>query len=370
MNHIDKIAVFFTRYKWHFVFWFCYFWVAYFSDLVIDKGTTLIGDFLFFTTQNIYLFYGSLFLLKNFSLRPRKKFLNSIGILLIILAVYLCIRYIVRFYILATFVDKQFGEQSIGFWLTTAVLWIIYYFFIASAYFYFQTSIKKQKELLKTQEEKALKEQERLQAEHALHTKEQERLQLENIALRAQINPHFLYNTLGFLYSKALPYSDELSDGIMRLSEMMQYSIKPHDASGRVCLEDEIAHIENVLEINKLRFNQSIYIDFIYEGSLTNAKIVPLILLTLVENVLKHGQLNEPEYPATIHLKLEGRQLTFITHNKKRSGPKEHSTSIGLNNTRKRLESTYGQHFSLTTKEQGDYFTAMLVINNICQAAA
>lgn len=344
------------RASWHVLFWTCYFVYVCVTDSILDPGYSPLLAFIFFVIQNLTLFYGFLFVLKSFSRSSTKKILKCLGRLIAFLLFFFIVRYCCCYFFLPKFIDPAYGNVSLASFTTTSILWITNYFIFAAAYFYLQTSIQKQKDLVKSNEEKA--------------AKEQERLQLENIALRAQINPHFLYNTLGFLYSKALPYSDELSDGIMRLSEMMQYSIKPHDASGRVRLEDEIAHIENVLEINKLRFNQSIYIDFIYEGSLTNAKIVPLILLTLVENVLKHGQLNEPEYPATIHLKLEGGQLTFITHNKKRSGPKEHSTSIGLNNTRKRLESTYGQHFSLTTKEQGDYFTTMLVINNICQAAA
>lgn len=351
---INSVIVFTKKYKWHFVFWLCHLWYGYLIDKINNPQTHILSAIIFKITHSIYLFYSYLFLIRYVA-KTKPKVPVIIGLFLLNIGIFIAIRYTVRFYIIPALHIPEPASMNLKIHLTNGLLWISNMFLYAIGYFYITRAIQKEKERREAVEHQLL-------AEHALHAKEQERLQLENIALRAQINPHFLYNTLGFLYAKALPYSDELSEGIMRLSEIMQYSIKPQDASGLVLLEDEIEHVENVLEINKLRFGQAIYINFSYEVQRSGVKIVPLILLTLVENVLKHGQLNEAEYPATIHLELKGDQLTFTTHNKKRTGPKERSTSIGLNNTHKRLEAVYGNTYSLTSKDENDHFTVTLII--------
>lgn len=192
---------------------------------------------------------------------------------------------------------------------------------------------------------------------------EKENLQLENTALHAQINPHFLYNTLDFLYAKALPVSDELSDGVMKLSDIMRYSLKPQDAEGMVYLIDEAEHIQNIIEMNRLRFDNRLNIIYSANDTAEDIKIIPLVLITLVENVFKHGVTNNPEHAVRITLAVnEQDQLHFSTSNKKRIGPKEHSTGIGLNNTMKRLKNTYGDRCTVTVEDEEHLFTVKLQI--------
>jgi two-component system LytT family sensor kinase len=246
---------------------------------------------------------------------------------------------------------------------TGGILWLIEFFFIAAAYFYFNTSIQKQKDFLKSQEEKLTKEKEAIQLEKENIELEKENIQLENTALRAQINPHFLYNTLDFLYAKALPVSDELSDGVMKLSDIMRYSLKPQDAEGMVLLADEAEHIQNIIEMNQLRFNNKLNVIFTTDEFPPTIKIMPLVLITLVENVFKHGVTNSPEHPATISLHMDdSNRLHFSTSNKKRTGPKEHSTGIGLNNTLKRLSNTYGDNCKVSVKDEEDRFKVEVVV--------
>jgi LytS/YehU family sensor histidine kinase len=235
-------------------------------------------------------------------------------------------------------------------WFPGCFSWIINSFIYASGYYYFRSTIQKQKDLLKSQEEKLTNEKEKLELE-------KENIQLENTALRAQINPHFLYNTLDFLYAKALPVSDDLSDGVMKLSDIMRYSLKPQDAEGMVFLADEADHIQNIIEMNQLRFNHKLNVFFDTVNVPDNVKIMPLLLITMVENVFKHGTTNSPDFPARIALSVDKQdQLHFSTHNKKRIGPKEHSTGIGLNNTLKRLRNTYGERCNVSVTDEPDEF--------------
>ena len=193
---------------------------------------------------------------------------------------------------------------------------------------------------------------------------EKEKMQADYLFLKAQINPHFLHNTLNFLYSRSLPYSSELSEGILTLSEIMRYSLdKTEGADGKVPLPKEIEHVHHVLKIQQLRFGNSLQIVFTIRGDAADHRILPFVLITLVENAFKHGDLLSTDNPVRLELDIspEG-HLHFFCCNKKKTGPKELSTGIGLDNTRKRLELAYGENYSLYIKDQRELFTVDLII--------
>jgi two-component system, LytTR family, sensor kinase len=193
---------------------------------------------------------------------------------------------------------------------------------------------------------------------------EKEKMQADYLFLKAQINPHFLHNTLNFLYSLALDYSADLSEGILTLSAIMRYSLdKTEDADGKVTLSKEIQHVHHVLKIQQLRFDHSLQVIFIIRGEPAGHRILPFVLITLVENAFKHGDLQCTDNPVRLELDIstEG-HLHFFCCNRKKTGPKELSTGIGLDNTRKRLELAYGENYSLYIKDQRELFTVDLII--------
>lgn len=183
--------------------------------------------------------------------------------------------------------------------------------------------------------------------------------------LKAQINPHFLHNTLNFLYAKSLPYSSELSEGILTLSDIMRYALSPAAKDGKVPLKDEIEHVRNVIKINQLRFSNNLNVNFDVNGVMNGATTIPFILITLVENAFKHGDLKSQQYPIDIKLNVENKNLHFYCRNKKKTGPKEISTGIGLNNIKKQLDLTYGKNYSLNVKDDTEFYTTELTIHSI-----
>jgi len=184
--------------------------------------------------------------------------------------------------------------------------------------------------------------------------------------LKAQINPHFLHNTLNFLYAKSLPYSSELSEGILTLSDIMRYALSEGNArDGKAPLKDEIEHVRNVIKINQLRFSNNLNVKFNVEGVVNGATIIPFVLITLVENAFKHGDLKSTEYPIEICLTIDHSKLHFYCRNKKKNGPKELSTGIGLDNIQKRLELAYGKNYSLNVKDEADFYTTELIIYHL-----
>lgn len=181
--------------------------------------------------------------------------------------------------------------------------------------------------------------------------------------LKAQINPHFLHNTLNFLYAKSLPYSAELSEGILTLSDIMRYALSEGNAKdGKAPLKDEIEHVRNVIKINQLRFSHNLKVDFEVQGVVNGATIIPFVLITLVENAFKHGDLKSTEHPIQVLLKIDGDKLYFMCRNKKKTGPKELSTGIGLDNIRKRLDLAYGNNYRFHIKDDAEFYTTELTI--------
>ncbi len=184
--------------------------------------------------------------------------------------------------------------------------------------------------------------------------------------LKSQINPHFLHNTLNFLYAKSLPYSAELSEGILTLSDIMRYAL--NEAAGsddKAPLKDEIEHVRNVIKINQLRFSNNLNVNFEVQGVINGAEIIPFVLITIVENAFKHGDLQKPEYPIDIKLNVTNKRLYFYCRNKKKTGPKEISTGLGLDNIRNRLQFAYGSNYTLLIKDDTDFYTTELTIDTL-----
>ena len=204
-------------------------------------------------------------------------------------------------------------------------------------------------------------EKHKREQEHLLRETERSLMESNLAFLKNQINPHFLFNSLNFLYAQVYPHSEDAARGILLLSETMRYALH-EETNGKVMLAHEVKHLNNYIEINQLRFNNQLQIDFQVVGNIQFLMILPLVLITFVENCFKHGELADAANPLTIRLEVVQNQLTFYTHNKKRHGPKEKSTGIGLANTRRRLELLYQGRYELTLADDPDDYTCTLTI--------
>lgn len=205
-------------------------------------------------------------------------------------------------------------------------------------------------------------EQQKRVQEQQLRVAERSLMESNLAFLKSQINPHFLFNSLNFLYAQVYPHSENAAKGILLLSETMRYALQ-EDQQGKVMLTQEVEHLHNYIAINQLRFNNQLQVDFEVAGSLHFLLIIPLVLITFVENCFKHGELSDPAHPLTIQLTVVQNHLTFRTRNKKRDGPKEKSMGIGLVNTRRRLALLYADRYQLTTHDEPAYYTCILTID-------
>jgi two-component system LytT family sensor kinase len=179
--------------------------------------------------------------------------------------------------------------------------------------------------------------------------------------LKAQINPHLLYNTLSHFYAKAEDFDADLAKGILKLSEIMRYSLT--DSTGNmVSLEGEIIQIRNLIDLHQLRFGNKLYIDFEVDIGDKKNQIYPLLLLSFVENALKHGQLQDQSFPVYVLLKTQDNQLIFKTRNRKNRTSKIISTNIGLSNIQKRLEILYPHNYTLDVINEDEKYICDLTL--------
>lgn len=204
-----------------------------------------------------------------------------------------------------------------------------------------------------------------VEKQNLLHLNEQKKI-AELAALKNQLNPHFLFNTLNNLYALSLKKSDDTPKVIQKLSEILDYILYRCN-DDFVPLHKEIELIENYLSLEKIRYANRVIITF--EKNITGQeKIAPLLLLTFVENAFKHGVTNEID-KAKINLKIlkNKEQLIFTIENSKpiTENNARNKESIGLQNIKKQLELLYPRAYNLIIENKTNWFSANLKLDNV-----
>jgi sensor histidine kinase YesM len=182
--------------------------------------------------------------------------------------------------------------------------------------------------------------------------------------LRSQTNPHFLFNTLNNIYSLARDKSDLAPESILRLSKILRFML--YETGGDfISIEQELKIMSDYIELEKLRYDESLRINFNYDVEDMKQAIPPLLLIPLVENAFKHGVSETRGNPfVDIHLSISARQLTFIIKNSTETttdGPAV-KENIGLSNLRRQLELLY-KEYDLSVQQEASRFTSVLKIN-------
>jgi len=194
-------------------------------------------------------------------------------------------------------------------------------------------------------------------------TKEQ-MLNTEISFLKAQINPHFLFNALNSIYSLALTKSDSAPDAVIKLSGMMRYTISETNQH-YVSLSREIEYINNYIDLQRLRVTDSIKINYMVKGNSDGKHIAPFLLIPFVENAFKHGVNSEQDSDISISIEIGEENILLNVGNKKVTinYNKETGTGIGIDTTRKRLSLLYPGKHRLNILDNNTSFNVSLQIN-------
>lgn len=182
--------------------------------------------------------------------------------------------------------------------------------------------------------------------------------------LKSQTNPHFLFNTLNNIYSLARDKSDLAPESILRLSQILRFML--YETGGEyIGIEQELKIINDYIALEKLRYDDSLRVNFKHDIEDMKQALPPLLLIPLVENAFKHGVSETRDQPfIDIHLSVKKRFLTFFVKNSTESASEETNVkeNIGLSNLRRQLELLYTD-YQLTVQQRETEFTASLKIN-------
>lgn len=190
---------------------------------------------------------------------------------------------------------------------------------------------------------------------------EKQHIATELQLLKAQIHPHFFFNTLNSLYGLALEQSEHTPASILRLSELMNFVLYEAKAKD-VPLQREMEIIEDYIALEKLRYGERVQVAINKSGSLTEWRIPGLLLLPFVENAFKHGVSPETGQAwLNLSLQAEPKQLKWVVENSIGTSTKPNqSPGLGLENVRRRLELLYPDQHRLEILEEEDVFMVVL----------
>jgi sensor histidine kinase YesM len=202
--------------------------------------------------------------------------------------------------------------------------------------------------------------------EKELLEKEKQKTEVELKALKAQINPHFFFNTLNSIYSMALHKDERLPNTVLQLSGLMRYFLY-ESKDNFIPLEKELAVVNNYIALQKIRSDGQLTIEVKSSGEINGQQIAPLLLITFLENAFKHGAKGNTERSfIRINTEIEKDQLSFSVENSKgiideiKAGEQG---GLGLENIKRQLELLYPGKHRLTIKNMKDNFAVQLQLD-------
>lgn len=225
-----------------------------------------------------------------------------------------------------------------------------------SFFLLFSTGYYFLKRFIKEKTEKSRIEKQRFQMLLDKEKMEKELAMSKNAFMKAQINPHLLFNTFEFVHQKLSAHSPDDAKVMLYLSDMMRFAANTQHNEGFVNLSEEISQCENLIALHHIT-QGAIYIELASGPDLDEIKLIPLVLLTILENMFKHGNLNDVENKATIavytfdgKLRIESRNLPRLIKSKVGFGS-------GMDNISNRLKYAYHQNAEMTAgiDEEGFY---------------
>lgn len=190
---------------------------------------------------------------------------------------------------------------------------------------------------------------------------EAEKNKAELALYKAQIDPHFLFNTLNTLYGLIISRSNRLEQVFVKFSSLLQYMYR-YTANDTISISQEVSYISHYIDLQSFRYNEHTAIDWTYDIDDPEVRIPPMILITFIENAFKYGSSASKDCRIVIRLSLKERLLSFSSENNMMKIPKKKDPGIGIENCRRRLSLLYPGKFSLETRQESEKFKTCLSI--------
>ncbi len=339
----DKIKI-----NYHIIFWIGYFlinvvrWGSYYNDFYYSFKSNLVE----FPIHIVLSYFHAYYLIPKF-VAKRKYFLYLLQLISALIFMYF-VKTILTF----QFINQDVWPEAIDsakssqlLYFTTVVLGEMYVIGIT-------TAIKLTNDWINSKNRNQQLTQLNLETEIKY--------------LRAQIQPHFFFNTLNNLYALTLEKSDKAPEVVLKLSELMQYVL--YEAKDDIIsLVKELKYMESYLELERLRYGNRLKYNLEITGDIDNVYLPPLILLPFIENCFKHGvSADDSNIVINMSFNTSGNKLIFTIDN---PVPKttdkrfrQENEGIGIINVKKRLQLNYGKEYSLKISTTEDKYSVYLSI--------
>ncbi|MEM9142324.1 MAG: histidine kinase [Bacteroidota bacterium] len=340
----ESFKIWEPSYVHHIVFWVIYFafntlrWENVHNDFLYSLKTNLIGF-----PIHITLAYFNIYYLMPKLVYTRRYVAYAFAVLLSLFFM-LLVKFNLTYYLVGTNVMPEAATVVDTITLNYAIVTMLGELYVVS----FVTAIKVTIDWLGEKRK--------------LHELERRQLTTELRFLRSQVSPHFFFNTLNNIYSLTLEKSNKAPEVVLKLSELMRYLLYATKQPKQDLIK-ELDCIQNYIDLERIRFDDSLEVDISISGNLENKKIAPMLLIPLIENCFKHGaNKNLGKMSITIAVQVEEDLLTFkvsntIPQNGSSGHLSERGGGIGLSNVKKRLDLGYGRNeYELTIFEKENRF--------------
>lgn len=319
--------------KHHIIFWLVYFlfntlrWGSYYHDYWYSLKANIVG----FPIHMTLCYFNLYYLMPK--LIYRKKFVSYTAGIFLAIFVMVLVKFYLTYFLISTNVWPEGPEETTTLSFNYVMQMMLGELYVVS----FVTAIKITADWLR--EHKRASELERVQLETELRF------------LRTQVSPHFFFNTLNNIYSLSIEQSKKTPETILKLSELMRYLLY-ETKQRKQSLSKEILCLQNYLDLERMRYGDSLKINMEISGDIEGKKIPPMLLLSFIENCFKHGaNKNIEEVCIDIYFLVEGDYLYFKVANTMPLQPFENmspagkpSGGIGIKNVKKRLALGYKKH--------------------------
>jgi len=339
----EKAISFFSAYKMHLLWWIIY---IIYESVIIGMISGIFGkleNYIVHYTLNIFLFYLHMHLLTRMGFHNKGIDYAKIFVL-IILEVLVYIPILALLNQLFTDYNQPLPANPLGLtiqWSLGAVYRSLFFIIISTAY-WSGKRFYDQKVAIDIMEKKRLSDQ------VDKEILEKSLIKAQNSYLRAQVNPHFIFNTLSFVYRRVRKVDSDSGDLIIHLADILRYATDELYNEEYILLEQEIAQVTSLISLFRLKETRPIFINFEYDEVSKKIKIIPLALLTIVENVFKHGIYHDSKNPVEIIINCSDEYLTIKTKNLTAKQKSTLDMNTGLDNLNKRLTGVYGENSTLT----------------------
>ncbi|MGN7986346.1 sensor histidine kinase [Pedobacter sp. 22226] len=352
-----------SEYKIHIISWTCFiFWETVLVGLFFGVFGKF-GNYAVHYVINIAFFYIHANLLKIGTQPYRNAYWKVPLFIISEIAVYMSFVYMFDNF-LAHYTNLLSGVQLPFLKRIINLAWRASFFMLFSTGYFFlrrYLSEKTEKERIEKQRFQMLLDKERT---------DKELLMSKNAFLKAQINPHLLFNTFEFIHQKIRQHSPEDAQVMVYLSDMMRFAATTEHQEGYIKVNEEITQCQNLIKLHQLTQGQ-VFIELAFSPDVLGIRLIPLVLLTILENMFKHGNLFDRDNKATIDIYMDGEALKIESRNLPGLVKNEVGFGSGLDNIRTRLDYTYGRAAEMNAfiDEEG-FYTLSIAINEKALEAA